>query len=159
MKVLIISDTHGYDDNMFAVIRREQPLDMVIHCGDIERSPGKLIKEANCPVHLVSGNNDYMLNLPQVDIFDLCGKRVLLLHGHNYRIYREQTPLFLLAEENQADIVMFGHLHEPIIQTDGRITIVNPGSLTYPRQHGSKPSYVIMNIDYDKEPEYTVKYL
>lgn len=36
MKVLIVSDTHGKEGNLKEAIRREQPIDMLIHCGDVE---------------------------------------------------------------------------------------------------------------------------
>ena len=37
MKVLIVSDTHGKEGNLKEAIRREQPIDMLIHCGDVEK--------------------------------------------------------------------------------------------------------------------------
>ena len=36
MKILIISDTHGAHRNFDRVIEKEQPLDMLIHLGDVE---------------------------------------------------------------------------------------------------------------------------
>ena len=159
MKVLIVSDTHGYDDNMWTAIHREEPIDMLIHCGDIEHMPAELEKYLHCPVHVVAGNNDFMFKLPEMKRIDLCGHDVLVLHGHHYNIYREQSALFYLAEDNQAEIVMFGHLHVPMVQTEGDITIVNPGSMTYPRQEGGKPSYIVMTVTDEDEPEYEIKYI
>ena len=49
--------------------------------------------------------------------------------------------------EKGCDIVMYGHTHRPDIDLDGGIIAINPGSLTYPRQQGRKPTYVIMDID------------
>ena len=57
------------------------------------------------------------------------------------------------------DIVMFGHTHKPYLEKDGGITILNPGSLSYPRQEGHKPSYIIMDVDRDGEAHFTVNYL
>ena len=34
MKILIVSDTHGYNGSMYEVIEKEAPFDMMIHCGD-----------------------------------------------------------------------------------------------------------------------------
>lgn len=46
MKILIISDTHGAHRNFDRVIEKEQPLDMLIHLGDVEGDedyiPGQL---------------------------------------------------------------------------------------------------------------------
>ena len=36
MKILIISDTHGADQNVSRVLKAEEPVDMMIHLGDIE---------------------------------------------------------------------------------------------------------------------------
>ena len=36
MKVLIVSDTHGRDENLEEAVYREAPFDYLIHCGDVE---------------------------------------------------------------------------------------------------------------------------
>ena len=36
MKVLIVSDTHGRDENLEHVVMNEAPFDMFVHCGDVE---------------------------------------------------------------------------------------------------------------------------
>ena len=36
MKVLIVSDTHGQDENLEETVLREAPFDYLIHCGDVE---------------------------------------------------------------------------------------------------------------------------
>ena len=35
MKVLIVSDTHGRDENLEIAIHREAPFDMLVHGGDV----------------------------------------------------------------------------------------------------------------------------
>ena len=34
MKILVMSDTHGYEDNLRLVLKKEAPYDCVIHLGD-----------------------------------------------------------------------------------------------------------------------------
>ena len=36
MKVMIVSDTHGRDENLEIAVNREAPFDMLVHCGDVE---------------------------------------------------------------------------------------------------------------------------
>ena len=36
MKILVVSDTHGYVDNLERVLDREKNIEMMIHCGDVE---------------------------------------------------------------------------------------------------------------------------
>ena len=38
MKVLIVSDTHRKNENFLKVLERVAPIDMLVHCGDIEGS-------------------------------------------------------------------------------------------------------------------------
>ena len=40
MKVLIVSDTHGRDENLEQVVMNEAPFDMFVHCGDVEGTRG-----------------------------------------------------------------------------------------------------------------------
>ena len=64
MRVLIISDSHGKNDDVKNVIKQAGPIDMLIHLGDIERGPEYISSLVQCPVYLISGNNDYDIHLP-----------------------------------------------------------------------------------------------
>ena len=159
MKVLILSDTHGYNDTMYEVIDREAPFDMLIHCGDLEGAYDELRTKVNCTLHVVAGNNDYDPDMDRVRVFDIGKYKAVLTHGHRYRLYSDLSPLFYLAVENHADFVFFGHTHVPMIKEEGPVTLINPGSLTYPRQHGRKPSYIVGTIEAGSNPLFEVRYL
>ena len=53
-KYLVVSDTHGRDDNFYKVLDIEGPVDGIIHCGDFEGSEGKFALAADCPVYFVA---------------------------------------------------------------------------------------------------------
>ena len=159
MKVLILSDTHGYNDTMYEVIDREAPFDMLIHCGDLEGAYDELRTKVNCTLHVVAGNNDYDPDMDRVRVFGIGKYKAVLTHGHRYRLYSDLSPLFYLAVENHADFVFFGHTHVPMIKEEGPVTLINPGSLTYPRQHGRKPSYIVGTIVDGSNPVFEVRYL
>lgn len=159
MKVLILSDTHGYNETMYEVIDREAPFDMLVHCGDLEGAYDELRTKVNCTLHVVAGNNDYDPDMDRVRVFDIGKYKAVLTHGHRYRLYFDLSPLFYLAVENHADFVFFGHTHVPMIKEEGPVTLINPGSLTYPRQHGRKPSYIVGTIDDGSNPVFEVRYL
>lgn len=53
MKLLIVSDTHGRDANLEAAVLREQPFDMLFHCGDVEGASSTLKPLPNVPVQLL----------------------------------------------------------------------------------------------------------
>lgn len=159
MKILILSDTHRQNANMWRVLDKVKPIDMLVHCGDIEGDDSELTARAQCPVHIVAGNNDYFYDYDNEQEFRIADKKVLLTHGHKYPVYTKRDALFELAERRGADIVMFGHLHVPILERRNQITVLNPGSLTHPRQDGRKPSYMIMEVDRTGEVHYTINYL
>lgn len=158
MKILIVSDTHGYNETMWDVIRAEEPIDMMIHCGDIESDPQLIRDKVDCTLHMVAGNNDYGRELESVRVFDIGRYRGMVVHGHRQHIYSDFSKLYYLGLENQVDFVFFGHIHIPVIRTEGPVTLVNPGSLTYPRQAGRKPSYIVMSIEGGKDPTFEIKY-
>lgn len=159
MKILIVSDTHGYNENMWEAIEREEPFDMMIHCGDIEDDPARIRDKVDCTLHMVAGNNDYNPDLDRVRTFNIGKYKGLVVHGHRYGVYSELDRLYYLGVENQADFVFFGHVHIPIVQQEGPVLLVNPGSLTYPRQQGRKASYAVMTVSDTERPSVEIKYI
>lgn len=147
MKVLIVSDTHGMNSTFEDVVMQESPIDLLIHCGDIEGSEDYFEALCECPTQFVRGNNDFYSPLPSEVVFELCGYRIMVTHGHYYGVSMGVDWLIEEAKERKADIVMYGHTHRPdYIEEEGMI-VLNPGSLSLPRQKGRKPTYMIMEID------------
>ena len=54
---------------------------------------------------------------------------------------------------------MFGHTHKPFFERKNGLTVLNPGSLSFPRQDGRKGSYMIMEIGEDGTASFEQKYL
>lgn len=161
MKILIVSDTHRYNSNLYTVMRSVGKIDMMIHCGDIEGCEEEIIGEADnrYPVRMVSGNNDFFSALPLELEFAIGRYNVWVTHGHRYRVSMGNEMLLDEAKDRKADIVFFGHTHTPLIKRIDGVTLVNPGSLTHPRQIGRLPSFVIMDIDSMGEAHFTIDYL
>ena len=63
------------------------------------------------------------------------------------------------ARSRQVQVVMFGHTHYPYLEEMEDLTVLNPGSLSYPRQPGRKPSYLVMEIDEQGKAHYEHRYL
>jgi putative phosphoesterase len=147
MKVLIVSDSHGRTSYLEQVIERVKPIDLFIHLGDFEGQEDYIQCLVDCDSHLVSGNNDYFTDIEREKIIHIQNYRVLLTHGHRFHVNYGTENLYKTAIENNCDIVMYGHTHIPHIEESGGIYIVNPGSITLPRQDGRNPSYLIMEID------------
>lgn len=159
MRILIVSDTHRSNALYLQLVKKHAPLDMVIHCGDVEGSEYTIESAVQCPVHIVAGNNDFFSGLKQEDEFMIGKYKVMLTHGHHYYISMGNELLKDEAKSRGADIVMYGHTHRPVIEQGDGIVAINPGSLTYPRQEGRKPSYIIMEIGEYGEAEYQLNFL
>ena len=159
MKILIVSDTHGQEKNLEEVLEKESPIDALIHLGDLEGGEDFINTHVSCPAYLVSGNNDFFCSLPREREITLGNSKVLLTHGHYYYVSLGVEELRRQAASRDYQVVMFGHTHKPYFETKDGVTILNPGSLSYPRQEGKKPSYVLMEINEKGEVDFTLKYL
>lgn len=158
MKVLIVSDTHGRNHYLIDTVNRVSPIDMLIHLGDFESGEEYIKSILECPVEFVAGNNDFFARVPKDKIIYIGKYKVLLTHGHRYGVNFSTSGLEELGNRYQADIVMFGHTHMPLIDLTGSIWIINPGSLALPRQYGHVPTYIIMDIDSRGDAHFTLNY-
>lgn len=159
MKILIVSDTHGRDSNLEAVVSEETPFDYLIHCGDVEGREFFIEALAECPCCIVAGNNDFFSDLPREEEIELAGKRILVTHGHYYGVSMDLYSLVDEAQDRNCQIVMFGHTHKPVVMEKDGILVINPGSLAYPRQQGRRPSYAVMEAQEGKEFSVEIRYL
>lgn len=155
MKVLIISDTHGRCTNLEHVLVKLKPIDLLIHLGDIDRDKEYIESLVQCPVEAVSGNNDYLSRDPREKIIKLGHHVVFMTHGHRYGISYGTDKLVDAALEHGADIAMFGHTHVPMIDYSRACTLINPGSISYPR-HSSGYSYIVADIDAEGTAHFTL---
>lgn len=158
MKVLIVSDTHRHNENLFEVIKRVGPIDLLIHLGDAEGSEDIIEAQAGCRVEMIAGNNDFFSNLDREKEIKIGKYNVLLTHGHFYYVSVGTENIKKEAVGRQFDIVMFGHTHRPLLEIGEDVTVLNPGSLSFPRQEGRVPTYAIMEIDDKGEAHYTINY-
>ena len=159
MRILIVSDTHRRNENYIKVLERVSPVDMVIHCGDIEGSEYLIAESAGCPVQMVVGNNDFFSDLPREKELEIGKYKVWLTHGHNYYVSMSNEVIKQEARMRGADIVMYGHTHRPVVDIDEDVIAINPGSLTYPRQDGRRPSFIIMELDKEGKAHFTINYI
>lgn len=159
MRVLIVSDTHGSHRSLDTALERAGKIDMLLHLGDVEGGEYYIEQTAGCPVHMVSGNNDWWSELPEEQELKIGKYRVFMTHGHGYYVSRDTKRLKSEAMRRGVQIVMYGHTHKPDIDLEGSVIAINPGSLSYPRQPGRRGSYVIMEITPAGEAEFSLHYL
>ena len=160
MKVLIVSDTHGREQNLAEALEQTGPIDQLIHLGDVEGGAEHIRELAgDAPAAIIAGNNDFFCDLPNERIFTLGGHRIFMTHGHGYFVHSGNLYLKREARKKGADIVMFGHTHKPYMEEDNELLVLNPGSLSLPRQEGHRPTYIVMEIADDGQISYELCYL
>lgn len=129
LKILVISDTHRSISDAVSLIEELKP-HTVIHLGDMADDCDELryifpMQRMIC----VLGNNDFFnKNYPLEVICEIGKKRFFICHGHKYNVKSGLSALRKKAEQEKADIVLFGHTHQSHISSENGITYLNPGS-------------------------------
>lgn len=150
MKWLVAGDSHGARDNLLLAAERERP-DGLLFTGD-GLDDLKRACVAVARVRAVRGNCDLGSALADemVDVLD--GVRVLLSHGHRYRVKSGLELLLYGAMENEADLVIFGHTHEQTVTVLGGVTFLNPGAI-------KNGEYAVVDISPGRAPDIRPKRL
>ena len=151
LRILIMSDSHGRNENVelaIAQVREEiGEFQMLIHLGDVGDAR-ELESLAGVPCYIVRGNTDYDAKLLNANVIEAGGHRIFATHGHLYQVDMRLDLLRFAALENDCDIAMYGHTHVPYLEEDpDDITILNPGSISKPRQADHRYTYMVMEID------------
>jgi putative phosphoesterase len=139
MRLLVISDTHGYLDAARAVVRELGPWDHVVHLGDSALDAVALAAELGIDILALRGNNEYPGSPPSEDAltFEAGGVGFYALHGHDLDVNhwdgsldQALAEIARRAEEAGAGVALFGHTHVPLVRTLSGILLVNPGAMS-----------------------------
>jgi putative phosphoesterase len=156
MRILVVSDTHGHAEQLKFVRKKTGAIDILIHAGDIEGQEDYIRKLFDCPLFMVAGNNDWGSGLKRELTFQIDDFRIFLTHGNRYGVSLGTERLLAEAEARRVDICVFGHTHRPTLFKKNNITMMNPGSIAYPRQIGRKPTYGLIDIDENHMAEFSI---
>jgi putative phosphoesterase len=150
MRVIVLADTHvpdgsgrTLDPQLLDALR---DADVVLHAGDVLGE--ELLDELRtvAPVHAVLGNNDRALVgcLPEELVVDLDGVTVAMVHDAGARVGRAER---LARRYPDADLVVFGHSHQPEDDVAGSgLRIFNPGSPTQRRRAPTR-TYGVLEVE------------
>lgn len=149
--ILIISDVHGRRDRLEGIISLRRSMLAfgevlnVIFLGDGLDDLFSCRHYHDIIVHTVRGNCDARVafgpfgeEIPAVRVLDICGRRILITHGHAFSVKSTLAELLREGARQNADAVLFGHTHcrhEEYIAKgstaylDRDIVLFNPGSL------------------------------
>ncbi|MCQ6961998.1 YfcE family phosphodiesterase [Methanolobus chelungpuianus] len=147
MKLLLISDTHLETDSIPPYLAGLiGDYDIIIHAGDFSSTSFYRALEATGKLRAVHGNTDekeLQQILPERLVFEAEGIKIGVIHEGALSIV-DTTPMRYLALEMGVNVLVFGHLHRPIIErTD--VLLICPGSPTKPRM--SEPCAVELIIE------------
>ena len=140
MKILLLSDTHGYLDD--AILAYAAEADEVWHAGDI--GPGPIIERLRerKPVRVVWGNIDDARIRREVSehlFFSIAGLRVYMTHIGGYPgRYSKPAREQLEARRGEIDLFVCGHSHILKVMPDRKYGLLhmNPGACGV---HGFQP--------------------
>ncbi len=133
--------------------------DHIIHAGDLVSLSVLAELDAIAPTTAVAGNCDppeVARQLPSYAMLDIAGRRVGVQHGHNRQVlrnphtaYHYDDPGFALVLEAMAaqlpgaEVIVFGHFHEPVVREWNGILFVNPGSVAPPH---ARPTFAMREV-------------
>ena len=167
MKIGVISDTHvpsmipRLPDALPAQLRG---VSLILHAGDV--GSGEVLQQLRtiARVEAVYGNSDrgvLKAELPRKRELVLEGRRVGLIHGNRKRAI-EQTYLgpnhdydspelevlyaYLASELPEAEVIVFGHVHVPVIKRWRERLLINPGAVAAPE---GERSIVLLELSAD----------
>jgi putative phosphoesterase len=142
MVIGLISDTHN-------LLRPEavtalRGVDQIIHAGDVGSS--RILDELRklAPVQAVYGNVDDPADpgLSKTLNLKVDSVRIHVSHGHEFG---SPTPAVLLKSYD-ADVVVYGHTHRPLVHRERSRLVVNPGAAG-PRRFDIQPSVALMTVE------------
>ncbi|MEG0275480.1 MAG: YfcE family phosphodiesterase [Coprobacillus sp.] len=138
MKILVISDSHLYEDYLPRVIKKyKNKVDYIIHCGDSSLSNNdSLLKQMDI---VVLGNHD-IIDLPKYKIIN----NFLITHGHFFNVYHGYEQLIQICKDNHCTVCLHGHTHVPTHQVHDGIHFINPGSLMMNRGSYGYGTYALL---------------
>lgn len=146
MRVGVLSDTHNSFEYAWQAIEEMGPIDMLLHAGDHYYDAPRLRLPEGVPVVAVAGNSDYGDQGNAEEVVELAGQKILLTHGHLYRVKFTYDKLLYRAQELGVQAVVFGHTHMAENIVVKGILFFNPGSISFPPGK-TPPSYGILHID------------
>ena len=151
MKVLVISDTHRNIANVVKILDCIKPLGpaAILHCGDHIEDALRLKRlYPNIEVEAVYGNCDGMASLDECNkVVNIGGVPIFITHGHRHEIkYGDYEELLIDAIAHEAKLAICGHSHVAYLQKKQGIILLNPGSISLPRDSGF-PSYAMLDLE------------
>ncbi len=143
--IAIFSDTHSTRGHKLEgeALTAAREADTVIHAGDFTSQSALEAFQNECgTLYAVHGNADNMAvrdRLPTDRVVEAGGIRFAVTHRRG----GGETSLAMFGRSRDADVVVSGHTHRPMIVDADDVLLVNPGSHAQPR--GNRPGFAVLD--------------
>lgn len=139
----VFADSHGYSENMLAVLQQKLP-DEMIFLGDGELDLLAVRKKyPDLTIHQVRGNCDVTSTAREKMIIKCGRKKIFMCHGHMMGVKNSLDKLIDTAFAAEASVVLFAHTHIPYTGFTMAMDIMNPGTIG----ECADPTYGLLSID------------
>ena len=129
MKILVMSDSHGNEENMLRATEKTSPA-LIIHLGDCSRDTRCLDKHyPNIPLWKVRGNCDFGSFEPDSGLEEVDGVRIFFAHGHNHNVKMNMDSFLNSVGFSGSALGLYGHTHRAGWNAVAGMEILNPGSI------------------------------
>ena len=152
IKIVVLSDTHGYRRGLDEISDVLAENDMIIHLGDTSGDGSYLASRYKNTV-VINGNCDAFPAGNDEQIIQAEGVKIFACHGHRYSV---KTTLARLAEKASGEgcaVALYGHTHTAREDVIDGVTLLNPGCGT---RYGAR-SYLYLVVNGDKFTYKTVR--
>jgi putative phosphoesterase len=103
---------------------------------------GRLGEKSRSSGGIDQGLMGWLAAQPSTRTLRRCGREILLVHSTPWEPRGQYVCAndldFKRFGEVSADVVLYGHTHEPLIKHAGRVLVVNPGSTGEPRLRNNR---------------------
>lgn len=152
MKLAILSDTHikNNAEDLEEFLSNIKDVDILIHAGDFSSKLAlDILKLHKCFVGVYGNVDDTYVQqeLRNKEILEIKGYRIGIVHGHGEKKTTVERAIDSFKDD-MVDIIVFGHSHQPLIQTRNKVLLLNPGSPTSKRKE-KWYSYILLELRED----------
>ncbi len=157
MIIYVLSDTHGNIDYFLEKVNEIGKPDKLFFLGDYVEDGEKIRDTLNIETIIVKGNNDYKNKIYNYDeIISINNHKIFLTHGHRYDVNFDINNLYYRSLELNVELSFFGHTHKRTKIVENGITMLNPGSPSFPRGGNLEKSFIKLEINDDIKYDFII---
>jgi putative phosphoesterase len=104
-----------------------------------------------CQAEFAPALLDALATAPTSLALEVAGAHLLMVHASPWNPFEEyilpHSPKLPRFAQLPYDFVILGHTHVPMVECVDRVTVINPGSCSQPRDQDRRGSYAILDLE------------